>query len=766
MKDTSKNIYELRDYLKRYSVKLAELVLDKDKSGKGYICPFCGSGSGGNGTGLVWYERDERFSCFACSNGKGVERDIIDLYMQKSGLDFIHAIKELCGLIGEGFDYWVDKQDDNEQKNQKTPEKETIELVQGANYFLNIAEYYKKLGSKIDLLSNGEVLKYLAEKRGLDNLDINSLLALGNIGYDDYHKGVMFICNRQNGATNTRLFNPLGNVKALKSKGVQDSYFWNFESVKKHDVTFFCEGEIDALTIINHGYNAVSYGSCNALGKLADKLNKDFARDNSKFFIICPDNDSSGFNSIKAFQDKYKGVNYYVATIPSYPLENKLVKDINDLHLYNKETCKNWLKNNIANIEVVKAEIRNIKETLSKDDVELLNCGAHKQQLLNSILCENTTIHLSPRFQRLDETIGGFNVGLNFIGGGSGSGKTTVAMQMIEDFASLGYKCLVFSTEMSERNLITRSMARYGLEQRFNTKSTPILTNKQTREITPFDEKANADKTFLFNGYMSEIKDNVYINSCTNEWESIKQNIIKFASCYQDKQHVILMDFIQNIISETEETIERLRQILAELKVLAIEYNLVILAISALNRAGQRELGNTELSALRDTSNLEYLAESVLFVESGEPFAYKTITKQNKEVVAFDINKKEQYEYKEDWLAIYSQEEYKELCNNICGCPISLALPNVTYTRVVLSVKKNRYGDNDKLIPYKFYKAYSCYQEIADDSNLKEIFNFKRRTEMPKFKEETLTVSLEDFGLQPENMTPDTTPKKEKLNIE
>ena len=35
-----------------YSERILQAMTEKDKSGRGYVCPVCGSGSGQNGTGL------------------------------------------------------------------------------------------------------------------------------------------------------------------------------------------------------------------------------------------------------------------------------------------------------------------------------------------------------------------------------------------------------------------------------------------------------------------------------------------------------------------------------------------------------------------------------------------------------------------------------------------------------------------------------------------------------------------------------------------
>ena len=64
--------------------------LTPDKSGKGYICPICGSGSGRNGTGITTAD-GIHFTCWA---GCFSSADIIDIIGLKNGLtDYTEKLK-------------------------------------------------------------------------------------------------------------------------------------------------------------------------------------------------------------------------------------------------------------------------------------------------------------------------------------------------------------------------------------------------------------------------------------------------------------------------------------------------------------------------------------------------------------------------------------------------------------------------------------------------------------------------------------------------
>ena len=89
-------------------LKIRSLVSCKDfleKSPKGnYICPFCGSGTGPEQSGaLYYYEKTNTWTCFSGKCPK-VHGDVIDLYMQKTGTDYNEALSLLANEIGISID--------------------------------------------------------------------------------------------------------------------------------------------------------------------------------------------------------------------------------------------------------------------------------------------------------------------------------------------------------------------------------------------------------------------------------------------------------------------------------------------------------------------------------------------------------------------------------------------------------------------------------------------------------------------------------------
>ena len=85
---------EAREYIILHGREL----LERDKSGKGYVCPCCGSGSGRHGTGMR-EDRDKpgHFKCWAGGSDDCPNHDnIISIFQKAYHLSNKDAFKECC----------------------------------------------------------------------------------------------------------------------------------------------------------------------------------------------------------------------------------------------------------------------------------------------------------------------------------------------------------------------------------------------------------------------------------------------------------------------------------------------------------------------------------------------------------------------------------------------------------------------------------------------------------------------------------------------
>ncbi|MBQ1918152.1 MAG: hypothetical protein II175_03215, partial [Schwartzia sp.] len=85
---------EAREYIILHGREL----LERDKNGKGYVCPCCGSGSGRHGTGMR-EDRDKPgyFKCWAGGSDDCPNHDnIISIFQKAYHLSNKDAFKECC----------------------------------------------------------------------------------------------------------------------------------------------------------------------------------------------------------------------------------------------------------------------------------------------------------------------------------------------------------------------------------------------------------------------------------------------------------------------------------------------------------------------------------------------------------------------------------------------------------------------------------------------------------------------------------------------
>ena len=89
---------EAREDAERYIKEHATDYFQRDRSGKGYICPICGSGSGIHGTGIT--ENPKSKGHFTCWGGDCFRNaDIFEIIGKQYGLsDFNEIFNKACEI--------------------------------------------------------------------------------------------------------------------------------------------------------------------------------------------------------------------------------------------------------------------------------------------------------------------------------------------------------------------------------------------------------------------------------------------------------------------------------------------------------------------------------------------------------------------------------------------------------------------------------------------------------------------------------------------
>ena len=119
------DFFSARDFI----IASTNRFLKPDKSGKGFICPICGSGSGKNGTGITTKDGIH----YTCWRGCYQSKDIIDIIGLQYGLtSYREKLEKACEELGLSLESFDNSQVPRSQqgvswKNKERAEKETPE---------------------------------------------------------------------------------------------------------------------------------------------------------------------------------------------------------------------------------------------------------------------------------------------------------------------------------------------------------------------------------------------------------------------------------------------------------------------------------------------------------------------------------------------------------------------------------------------------------------------------------------------------------------
>ena len=183
-----------------------------------------------------------------------------------------------------------------------------------------------------------------------------------------------------------------------------------------------------------------------------------------------------------------------------------------------------------------------------------------------------------------------------------GVGKTSFSMNIVENVAMQGYSCAVFSLEMGKDQLVQRmmcSVAGVSMENALKGRMTKTewLKIAQAREIL--------GKSKIFIDDSAVITPQQILSKC-------RRLKLKYGL------DLVMIDYIQLMTSGSNKKDENRQQeitgISRNLKILAKELNVPVLALSQLSRAVETRKGRPQLADLRESGAIEQDADIVMFI--------------------------------------------------------------------------------------------------------------------------------------------------------
>lgn len=610
-----------REQAKEYLQSHGKDLLTPDKSRKGFICPICGSGDGAKGTGITTKD-GVHFTCWA---GCFTHSDIIDIIGQRDGLtEYRDKLEAACREAGIALDAPSSyrrttaredfseveenqKQDRTEQDKHSDIHTSTYTQQQEADY----TAYYALCHSRIASTD------YPAQ-RGLSA----EVLERFNIGFDPGWKHPKVVAEGKNPPATPRLIIPTSASSYLardtraeipepqrqysKSK-VGKVHIFNLDALEDAErPCFVVEGEIDALSIIEVGGNALALGSVSNAERLLKVLE---GRKPKQPLIIAMDNDEAGQKAAKTLAEglEKQGLTFYRRN----PCEG--FKDANEALQKDRESLR------------AAVEAANNAGQEEREEYLRTSSSANLQSFIDGIAESVNTPCISTGFFNLDSMLdGGLYEGLYIMGAISSLGKTSLALQICDQIAKAGTDVLIFSLEMARAELMAKSISRHTFiiaHEKYPSPKDADKANriaKTGRGITDGKRYINYSKEEreLINSAVkaySEYAGRIFISEGVGDIgvDQIRETIERHIRI-TGRKPLILVDYLQILAPYSDRATDKQNtdKAVLELKRISRDFKTTVIAISSLNRMSYKDAISME--AFKESGAIEYSADCLI----------------------------------------------------------------------------------------------------------------------------------------------------------
>ena len=577
---------ELKEHLQDY----VERVTQKSKGANMYVCPFCGSGTGPHGTGAFSINPKEptKFRCFSCGKGG----DIFDVIGEVENLPRpLDQLKRAAEIYNIDIDYNAKgepkKVDKKSNINQQAADYKAFFLA--ANKDIEKTDYHR--GLSLDTLNRfkiGYVEKWRHPKAPTAPTSPRLIIPTSDESYL---------------ARDTRAEIPERQKPFSKSK-VGSIHIFNLAALDNDTKPIFItEGEIDALSIIDVGGEAVALGST---AKVKSFLEIVKVKRPTRPLIIALDNDEAGE---KAADELAAGLE--ALKIPFYRNNPAgQYKDANDALQANREAFRDA-------VAVAESEQDDVEQA-QREAYLKTSTANHIQEFVDGIADSVNTPVIPTGFEELDKVLeDGLYEGLYVVGAISSLGKTTLMTQIGDQIAQRGHDVLIFSLEMARTELMAKSISRHTLEiVLYNGGNTAdaktargITTASRYKNYSPqvIELIDNAIKEY------SKYAGHIYINEGIGDigveqiGETIRQHIR-----FTGNIPLVIIDYLQVIEPYSERATDKQNtdNAVKELRRLSRELKAPIVAISSFNRANYKEA--VGMAAFKESGLIEYSADVLI----------------------------------------------------------------------------------------------------------------------------------------------------------
>lgn len=411
---------------------------------------------------------------------------------------------------------------------------------------------------------------------------------------------------------------------------------------------FLVEGTFDALSAEELGFRAVGMNGAGNREKIAELLRH----------LVCPvpialipDRDAAGDTWANTLINEFP----WLYRCPPVPIG----KDLNESLVADRKVTAEYLQ---TQAETCLSHMPPPYEAL---------CAAKQMDALDAYISQQARrLPLSTGFTSLDQALdGGLYDGLYVLGAVSSLGKTAFCMQMADSLAQQGQDVLVFSLEMTTFELMARSISRETFladssQGRKLAKTVRgVLDGRRYRFYNPQEEAhlQKAKETYAAYGNHLWFREGDHETGLPYISAEISRHIQETGVT-----PVVLIDYLQIIapvdVHFTDK--QNLDRIVCALKKLSRTYGLTILAISSFNRENYNL--EVSMSAFKESGGIDYSADVLMGLQARGAGSR-----------TFNIDEEKRKDPRE----------------------------------LELKILKNRSAALGHPVPFRYYPAFSCFQE-------------------------------------------------------
>lgn len=392
--------------------------------------------------------------------------------------------------------------------------------------------------------------------------------------------------------------------KYIKIKGLTAPLFNERYINEDNRVIFVCEGIYDALSVEIAGQKAIAFVGVGH--KRFIELCKTYKPKCT--FVLSLDNDGTGSKAQEALKEGLRALN-----IPFIEATPRGAKDFNEMLTTDSTGFFTFIRDVTAKASSVIAQNLHLESALNTVD-----------RLMGDLNSGKEIDVISTGLKSLDNVLdGGLNPYLCIVGAMSSSGKTTLTLQIADNVASKGRDVMIFSLEMSARELISKSISRLTFmrarkkDQYLNDYKALCTEARSSKDILRgYTKNSDSQKETIqecSQTYRNEYAPHIFILEGTGNVtaQTICDTVNRHVKTYGTKP-LVIVDYLQILSPLEDKQTEKQNtdRAVNMFKRLSRDNDICVMLISSFNRDNYTKDAN--MASFKESGGIEYSSDVLL----------------------------------------------------------------------------------------------------------------------------------------------------------